>query len=196
MVSDVPLARFLAADRFELDCGYGGAAHRCAAQDFLDRLQRARLQRTGIPRVVATEFGTDHHELTLGPDALDQLEDLAWHLDEPFGDSSAIPTYMVSKLAAETVKVVLSGTAGRIVRRLRQVPGRATGEESQAFAGRRPEGAGKIGRNMPTACAAGTTAAHIADWSGNANLDACTLFRRDDMKKLSGPMFTKLPGAL
>ena len=57
-------------------------------------------------------FGTDHHELTLGPDALDQLKDLAWHLDEPFGDSSAIPTYMVSKLAAQSVKVVLSGDGG------------------------------------------------------------------------------------
>ena len=40
------------------------------------------------------------------------VEDLTWYLDEPFGDTSAIPTYMVSKLAAEHVKVVLSGDGG------------------------------------------------------------------------------------
>ena len=40
------------------------------------------------------------------------VEDLAWFLDEPFGDTSAIPTYMVSKLAAEHVKVVLTGDGG------------------------------------------------------------------------------------
>ena len=40
------------------------------------------------------------------------VEDLTWYLDEPFGDTSAIPTYMVSKLAAEHVKVVLTGDGG------------------------------------------------------------------------------------
>ena len=63
-------------------------------------------------RLVATTFGTEHHELILEPQSLDVAERLAWHLDEPFGDSSAIPTYMVAKLAAEHVKVVLSGDGG------------------------------------------------------------------------------------
>lgn len=63
-------------------------------------------------RVVADAFGTDHHELVLKPDVVEVLDDLSWHLDEPFGDPSAIPTYMVSKLAAEHVKVVLSGDGG------------------------------------------------------------------------------------
>jgi asparagine synthase (glutamine-hydrolysing) len=63
-------------------------------------------------RVVAERFGTDHHELVLEPDVMAIADDLAWHLDEPFGDSSAIPTYMVSRLAAGHVKVVLSGDGG------------------------------------------------------------------------------------
>ncbi len=63
-------------------------------------------------RQVSEIFGTDHHELILRPDVLGIIDDLIWHLDEPFGDSSAIPTYMVSKLAAEQVTVALSGDGG------------------------------------------------------------------------------------
>jgi hypothetical protein len=63
-------------------------------------------------RRVAEQFGTDHHELILRPDVVQIAEDLAWYLDEPFGDTSAIPTYMVSKLASEHVTVVLTGDGG------------------------------------------------------------------------------------
>jgi len=63
-------------------------------------------------REVAKTFGTEHHELILEPDVIGILQDLAWHLDEPFGDSSAIPTYMVCQLAAQHVKVVLTGDGG------------------------------------------------------------------------------------
>jgi asparagine synthase (glutamine-hydrolysing) len=63
-------------------------------------------------RAVAARFGTDHYDLVLRPDVVQTVEDLTWYLDEPFGDTSAIPTYMVSKLASEHVKVVLSGDGG------------------------------------------------------------------------------------
>jgi len=63
-------------------------------------------------RAVAKQFGTDHYDLVLRPDVVGMVEDLTFYLDEPFGDTSAIPTYMVSKLAAEHVKVVLSGDGG------------------------------------------------------------------------------------
>ncbi len=63
-------------------------------------------------KMVAERFDTDHHELILEPDVMELLKDLAWDLDEPLGDSSSIPTYMVSKLAAQHVKVVLSGDGG------------------------------------------------------------------------------------
>lgn len=72
----------------------------------------ADFNEAGYARQVAEAFGTEHHELILQPDVVDILDDLAWHLDEPFGDCSAIPTYMVSRLAAEHVKVVLSGDGG------------------------------------------------------------------------------------
>ncbi|MDX6693393.1 MAG: asparagine synthase (glutamine-hydrolyzing) [Blastocatellia bacterium] len=63
-------------------------------------------------RVVARHFGTDHHEFIVTPDICRIVDELAWHFDEPFADSSAIPTYMVSKMAREHVKVVLSGDGG------------------------------------------------------------------------------------
>jgi len=63
-------------------------------------------------RAVARQFGTAHRELCLEPDALEAASDLGWYLDEPFGDPSAIPTYMVSRMAASEVKVVLSGDGG------------------------------------------------------------------------------------
>jgi asparagine synthase (glutamine-hydrolysing) len=63
-------------------------------------------------RAVAERYGTLHRELVLRPDAGGLLHDLALAFDEPFADSSALPTYLVSKLAAEDVKVVLSGEGG------------------------------------------------------------------------------------
>jgi asparagine synthase (glutamine-hydrolysing) len=63
-------------------------------------------------RLVARRYGTDHHELVLKPDAIDLLPRLVEAFDEPFGDSSALPTYLVSQLASDTVKVVLSGEGG------------------------------------------------------------------------------------
>ncbi|TML26511.1 MAG: asparagine synthase (glutamine-hydrolyzing) [Actinobacteria bacterium] len=63
-------------------------------------------------RVVAQRFDTDHHELVLRPDATELLPRLVEAFDEPFADSSALPTYLVSQLASEHVKVVLSGEGG------------------------------------------------------------------------------------
>jgi len=63
-------------------------------------------------RAVANHFGTRHHEYSVRANAVEILPDLVWHLDEPFGDSSAVPSYYVAKLAAQDVKVVLSGDGG------------------------------------------------------------------------------------
>jgi asparagine synthase (glutamine-hydrolysing) len=63
-------------------------------------------------RRVAEHLGTEHHELVVEPDAVALLQDLVWYLDEPFADSSAVPTYLVAKLARNHVKMVLTGDAG------------------------------------------------------------------------------------
>ena len=63
-------------------------------------------------RLVASRYGTRHRELVLRPDAALLLPALAEAFDEPFADSSALPTYLVSQLAASDVKVALSGEGG------------------------------------------------------------------------------------
>jgi asparagine synthase (glutamine-hydrolysing) len=66
----------------------------------------------GYARIVAKKYSTAHHEYIVEPKALDVLEKLTWFYDEPFGDSSSIPTYYVSKMARQNVKVALSGDGG------------------------------------------------------------------------------------
>jgi len=113
LISDVPLGAFLSGgiDSSSI-VARAAALTPVPLQTFSIGFDEPDYNELDHARVVARMFGTDHQELTLGPDALDQMEDLAWHLDEPFGDSSAIPTYMVSRLASQKVKVVLSGDGG------------------------------------------------------------------------------------
>ena len=63
-------------------------------------------------RIVARKFETDHHELILEPKVVETVETLTRGLEEPFGDSSMLPTYYVSCLARQHVTVALSGDGG------------------------------------------------------------------------------------
>ncbi len=63
-------------------------------------------------RIAAEHFKTEHHEFVVTPDLVGIVDELVWHFDEPFADSSALPTYMVSKMARDFVTVVLSGDGG------------------------------------------------------------------------------------
>jgi len=139
-------------------------------------------------RLAATELGTRHREEVLEPDVVEHLEDLAWFLDEPFGDSSAIPTYMVSRLASEEVTVVLSGDGGdelfagydryqveRRERRWRFLP-RPLRRLAGALGDRLPEGA--TGRELLR---------HLALVGAERYLDAGTLFRVDQRRRLFRP---------
>lgn len=63
-------------------------------------------------RLVAERYRTDHHEFIVKPDAMAVLPDLVWHYNEPYADSSAIPTYYLAKMTREHVTVALNGDAG------------------------------------------------------------------------------------
>ena len=113
LVSDVPVGAFLSggvdsSSVVALMSRSSGGPVKTFSIGFRDE----DFDETPDARRVAAVFGTEHHEEILEPDAASILEDVAYHLDEPFGDSSAIPTYMVSRLAARHVKVALSGDGG------------------------------------------------------------------------------------
>jgi len=63
-------------------------------------------------RIISNYYKTDHFERVVKADAVSIIDKVVWHFDEPFADSSAIPTYYVSKLSREKVTVALSGDAG------------------------------------------------------------------------------------
>ncbi|MFH1154538.1 MAG: asparagine synthase (glutamine-hydrolyzing) [Pseudomonadota bacterium] len=65
-----------------------------------------------IARTVARFIGTDHREFTVNPSATQILHKLSWYFDEPFADSSAVPTWYVCQMAKQNVTVVLSGDGG------------------------------------------------------------------------------------
>ena len=136
-------------------------------------------------REVAHAFDTDHHELVLKPDVVAIVEDLAWYLDEPFGDTSAIPTYMVSKLAAEHVKVVLTGDGGDELfagydKYLVERRERAYDKVPAAIRGM----AGAVGDAMPEGMRGRRFLRHLALEGPKRYLDASTLFHTDEMQQL------------
>src|SRR5499427_8113412 len=115
LVSDVPVGAFLSGgmDSSSVVAVMAGLVPE-RVRTFSIGFAEAGYNELPWASLVARRFGTEHHALMLEPDVLQIIDDLAWHLDEPFGDSSAIPTYMVSKLAAEHVTVVLSGDGGAL----------------------------------------------------------------------------------
>jgi asparagine synthase (glutamine-hydrolysing) len=72
----------------------------------------ARFDERRWARLVADRFGTEHHELVAKPSAVDLVERLVWHHDQPFGDSSAVPTFLLSEMTREHVTVALCGDGG------------------------------------------------------------------------------------
>jgi asparagine synthase (glutamine-hydrolysing) len=71
-----------------------------------------RYDETHYARIAAQAYGTDHTEFKVRPRDFELVEKLVWHHDGPFGDSSAIPTYVVSRLTREHVTVALTGDGG------------------------------------------------------------------------------------
>ena len=112
LISDVPLGAFLSGG---IDSGLVVsfmAEHATRVRTFSIGFDEEEYNELPAARLVAERYGTDHTEFVVEPHAVDLLPQLVWHYGEPFGDSSALPTYLLSALTRRHVTVALNGDAG------------------------------------------------------------------------------------
>jgi asparagine synthase (glutamine-hydrolysing) len=113
LVSDVPFGAFLSGGvDSSAVVAYMAQILERPVQTFTIGFENAKFDETSYAQQVAARWETDHHVEIVRPHALEILPDLVRHYGEPFGDSSAIPTYYVSRVARQQVPMVLSGDGG------------------------------------------------------------------------------------
>ncbi len=110
LLADVPVGAFLSGG---IDSSViVGTAKAEALQTFSIGFREESFSELPHARLVARRFGTRHVEEVITPDAVALVDDLTHYYDEPFADPSAIPTFLLSRLASRNVKVALSGDGG------------------------------------------------------------------------------------
>lgn len=113
LMSEVPLGAFLSGGiDSSLIVGLMSSMTSRPVKTFSIGFEEDDYNELPYARQIAKYFGTDHHEFVVRPDLISVLPQLVWAYDEPFADSSMLPTYYVSKLAREHVAVVLTGDGG------------------------------------------------------------------------------------
>lgn len=189
MVSDVPVGAFLSGgvDSSSVVGAMAGAAPG-PVRTFSIGFREGEYDELDYARLASRAFGARHREQVLDPDALGILEELAWFLDEPFGDSSALPTFMVSKLAAREVKVVLSGDGGDelFAGYDRYVEDRREAAKPTLPAPLRRL-LGAAGTFLPDGFRGRERLRHLALVGGRRYVDSVTLFKADQRARLFQP---------
>ena len=114
LVADVPLGAFLSGgiDSSVVVALMARALDRPVKTFTIGFEHGSDFDERAYARRVAKRYGTEHHEEVVRPDAIELIETLLWHHDQPFGDSSAIPTYLLCEVTRQDVTVALSGDGG------------------------------------------------------------------------------------
>ncbi len=113
LLADVPVGAFLSGGiDSSLVVAHTAGATRGPLRTFSRGFAEDRFNELPFARRVAERFGTQHTEEIVTPDAVGLVDELGHYYDEPFADPSAIPTFLVARLASRSVKVVLSGDGG------------------------------------------------------------------------------------
>jgi asparagine synthase (glutamine-hydrolysing) len=113
MIADVPLGAFLSGG---IDSSLVVASMALQSSEpvktFSIGFEESGYNELPYASLVAKKYGTEHHEILVRPNSIDLVSRLVQHFDEPFGDASAIPAFIVSEFAARHVKAALSGDGG------------------------------------------------------------------------------------
>lgn len=114
LISDVPLGAFLSGgiDSSAIVAMMARQTGRPVDTFTIGFDDRDGFDERPYARAVARAYGTAHHEEVVRPNAVDLIERLIWHHDQPFGDSSAVPTFLLSEITKREVTVALSGDGG------------------------------------------------------------------------------------
>jgi asparagine synthase (glutamine-hydrolysing) len=113
MVADVPLGAFLSGGiDSTIIVGLMQRASSRPVKTFSIGFDDVAFDETEYAALAARSIGTEHHAFRVEPKAWETLPGLAWHFDEPFADSSALPTWHVSRETRKEVTVALTGDAG------------------------------------------------------------------------------------
>jgi asparagine synthase (glutamine-hydrolysing) len=111
--SEVPLGAFLSGGiDSSAVVAFAAQALTQPLKTFSIGFEPSQFDESKYARMVAQKFGTDHHELVVTAGAPDLIDDIVWHYDQPFGDSSAVPSFHVARITRPHVTVVLNGDGG------------------------------------------------------------------------------------